>query len=144
MDTLTLNVSQIVPEHLRPRTAVHGHMWGSFDTPFAASHQGYYTRVLAADTLWLVAEHNNLVRSMLHFLSPEPSARVLVIAGFHTGRAKIAAFFEEAVPENGLEVEDIFDMDADGQRRTWNPQAPEEPIGERKKWLVLARLKRKP
>jgi hypothetical protein len=140
---LNLNVSQIVPEQLKPRISVHGHLWGSLDDVFATTHRAHYTRVLAADTLWLAGEHDNLVQSMIHFLSPDPSARVLVIAGFHTGRAKIATFFEEAVPPSGLEVEEIFDMDADGQRRTWDARAPEQPVGERKKWLVLAILKRK-
>lgn len=118
-------------------------MWGDFSSDFASSHQGCYTRVLAADTLWLVSEHNNLAKSMEYFLSTANSARVLLIAGFHTGRAKISAFFEEAVPKNNLEVEHIFEMDANGRRRTWDADAAEEPVGERKKWLVIARLKRK-
>lgn len=79
---------------------------------------------------------------MEYFLSDEPSARILLTAGFHTGRAKIAEFFQEAVPENQLKVEEIFEMDADGRRRPWQPQAPEEAVGERKKWLVVAKLKR--
>jgi hypothetical protein len=131
----------MVPDELKPRITVEGHKWGSLS--FAASQKGEYNRVLAADTLWLPSEHNNLACSMNHFLSAEPSARIFVIAGFHTGRAKMAAFFEEAVPENGLEIEEIFEMDADGRRRLWEPQAPEEHIGERKKWLVVARLKKK-
>jgi nicotinamide N-methyltransferase len=122
---------------------VEGHRWGDFATSFAAAHQGHYTRVLAADTLWLICEQDSLARSMTYFLSKDPSARILVIAGFHTGRAKMAAFFEKAVPENGLEMENIFEIDATGRQRIWHPQAPEEAIGERKKWLVVARLKRK-
>jgi nicotinamide N-methyltransferase len=79
---------------------------------------------------------------MQYFLAPAPSARILVIAGFHTGRAKLAAFFENAVPDSGLEVEEIFELDADGRRRVWQSHAVEEAVGERKKWLVVARLKR--
>lgn len=69
---------------------------------------------------------------------------MLCIGGFHTGRVKIASFFEEIVPESGLEVEDIFEMDATGRRREWRParDGGREDIGERKKWLVLARLRR--
>ena len=88
-------------------------------------------------------QHTNLAQSMLHFLSPAPEARVLVIAGFHTGRARMAPFFEETVKEEGLEIEEIFEMDANGKRREWKPDAPEELIGERKKWLVVARIKRR-
>ena len=79
---------------------------------------------------------------MKHFLSPDPNARVFVTAGFHTGRARIASFFEETVPQVGLEVEEIFEMDADGRGRVWQPGASEEHIGQRKKWLVVARIKR--
>lgn len=89
-------------------------------------------------------EHENLARSMLHFLSDSDQARVLCIAGFHTGRAKVAPFFEETVPEVGLEVEEIFEMNADGKRREWKTERDggREDIGERKKWLVIARLRR--
>ena len=88
-------------------------------------------------------EHHNLARSMLHFLSPSPDARVFVIAGFHTGRAKLAPFFE-VVGEEGLEIEDIYEMDADGKRRRWQAERDGgiEDHGERKKWLVVSRLRR--
>lgn len=88
-------------------------------------------------------QHSNLAKSMLHFLSPCPSSRILVIAGFHTGRARMAPFFQETIEEESLEIEDVFEMDADGVKRVWDPDAPEEMSGERKKWLVVARLKRK-
>jgi len=90
-------------------------------------------------------EHENVAKSMLHFLSEAPEARVYVIAGFHTGRAKMAGFFEETVPKVGLEVEDVFEMNAEGVRRPWAKERDggREDIGERKKWLVVARLRRK-
>jgi hypothetical protein len=80
---------------------------------------------------------------MLHFLSNSPEARIYCIAGFHTGRAKLAPFFEEVVPKSGLAIEEIFEMDADGKRRKWKSERDggREDIGERKKWLVLARLR---
>jgi hypothetical protein len=77
---------------------------------------------------------------MLHFLSDEPSARIYCIAGFHTGRAKVALFFEEVVPEQGLEIEEIYEMDVTGQRRPWDKDR--DDMGERKRWLVLARIRR--
>lgn len=81
---------------------------------------------------------------MLHFLSDSSDARVFVIAGFHTGRARLASFFEESVPESGLEIEEVYEMNADGERRPWAKERDggREDIGERKKWLVLARLRR--
>ena len=89
-------------------------------------------------------QHENLAFSMLHFLSKALDARVYCIAGFHTGRARLAPFFEEVVPKCGLEIEDIFEMDAYGKRRDWSKErAVVEDIGERNKWLVIARLRRR-
>jgi hypothetical protein len=81
---------------------------------------------------------------MLHFLSPSPESRVLCIGAFHTGRAKLAMFFEETVPAVGLEVEDIYEMDADGRRRPWAKERDggAENVGERNKWLAVVRLRR--
>jgi hypothetical protein len=145
LETLKTNVTKNVPKSLQPRVTVYPHQWGVFDTPFSESHSQKYTRVVAADCLWMPYEHRNLALSMLHFLSPEPEARVLVIAGFHTGRAKMAPFIEEVVPEVGLEIEDVFEMDAEGKRREWAKERDggREDISGRKKWLVVARLKRK-
>jgi nicotinamide N-methyltransferase len=145
LDTLATNVSRNIPTDLKAHVTVEGHMWGDLTTPFAISHKEYYDRILAADTLWLPGQHLNLANSMLHFLSRDREARIFVIAGFHTGRAKMASFFDETVPEAGLEIEEIWEMDAEGRRRMWGGARDEvgEKVGERKKWLVIARLRRK-
>ena len=93
----------------------------------------------------MLGEHENLAKSMEYFLSDAPEARVFVIAGFHTGRAKVAPFFEETIPEVGLEVDEIYEMNAEGQRRPWAKERDggREDVGERKKWCVLARLRRR-
>ncbi|KAF2275532.1 uncharacterized protein EI97DRAFT_77559 [Westerdykella ornata] len=144
LDAIKTNVTKNIPNNIKPSVTIEGHKWGDLSTPFAQQHAHSFTRILAADCYWMPHEHDNLARSMTHFLSESPEARVLCIGGFHTGRAKIAGFFEEAVPEAGLEVEEIFEMDATGQRREWRPvrDGGREDIGERKKWLVLARLRR--
>lgn len=142
MRALAINVQSIVPGNLRGKINIEAHQWGDKTSDFAKTHQGAFDRVLAADTLWLASEHDNLAQSMSHFLSTYESARILLVAGFHTGRGKIAAFFEEAVPKHDLVAEEIFEMDADGRRREWQPDAVDEPVGERKKWVVLARLMR--
>ncbi|KAH7392172.1 hypothetical protein DE146DRAFT_132798 [Phaeosphaeria sp. MPI-PUGE-AT-0046c] len=145
LDTIKTNVAKNVPEAVRPNTTVQGHLWGSSSTAFESAHAHRYTRILAADCLWMPWEHESLAQSMLHFLSTSPSARIFCIAGFHTGRAKVAPFFEEVVPRQGLEVEEIFEMDADGQRRPWEVERDGglENFSDRKKWLIVARLKRK-
>ncbi|ORY01105.1 hypothetical protein BCR34DRAFT_494125, partial [Clohesyomyces aquaticus] len=144
LDAIKTNVSENIRESLRSRIVVQGHRWGCLDTEFAQAKANHYTRILAADCLWMEQNHENLVRSMLHFLSHAPEARIYCVAGFHTGRAKVASFFEEAVPELGLEVEEMFEMDADGNRRGWARErnGGREDIGERNKWLVVSTLKR--
>lgn len=82
---------------------------------------------------------------MLYFLSDSPDARILCIAGLHTGRDKVAPFFEETLEQQGLSIEEIYEMNADGLRRPWAKERDggSEDIGERKKWLVVARIKRR-
>jgi Lysine methyltransferase len=140
---LSRNVDKNIPPRLRHRLTVSPHLWGDTKSALPTSHREYYTRVLAADTLWLAGQHENLAKSMLHFLSRDEDARVFVIAGFHTGRGRLTHFFEETVPENGLQIESIFEMDADGRRRDWRADVGEEHIGERKKWVVVATLRRR-
>jgi len=142
IETLKANVTKNVPESKRVRVTVLSHTWGDLESSFAVNKKGQYTRIIAADTLWLYSQHQNLARSILHFLSQDPNSRAFVIAGFHTGRAKIAHFFETAIIEVGLMIEEIFEMDADGKRREWIPSAAEVSIEERKRWLVVARLTR--
>lgn len=120
-----------------------GHEWGSVDSAFAEEYQHGFTRILAADCLWMPSQHLNLVISMLHFLTLDPVGRIFVIAGFHTGRARLATFFNVAV-EEGLEIEEIYEEDAEGVQREWLKERDggKEDVTGRKKWLVIARLKR--
>jgi len=142
---ITKNVETNVPSNIRSHLSIKGHEWGDLQSEFSEENAGRFTRILAADCLWMPHEHESLARSMLHFLSPSPDARVFVVAGFHTGRAKLAPFFEEVVRQNGLEIEEIYEMDVDGKRREWRAERDggREDIGERKKWLVVARLRRR-
>lgn len=121
------------------------HKWGDLTDPLAQSHAQHFTRIMAADCLWMVGEHENLVESILHFLSRDEAAQVWVIAGFHTGRAKVAAFFDTAV-DMGLKISRIYERDVEGCERAWAPERDRgrEDVTERKRWLVVAILKRKP
>ena len=78
-----------------------------------------------------------------------PGGKVWVVAGFHTGRAIVAGFFETAV-NNGLEIERIYERDLnsgteDGKevRRDWVPEREGEGPENRKRWCVVALLRRK-
>jgi hypothetical protein len=131
----TKNISNPLPDNVQ----IEAHQWGDLTSSFAEIHAHGYSRVIAADTLWLVLQHENLAKSMAHFLALDSAARVLIVAGFHTGRAKVALFFEY-IPAVGLTIDEICEMSSGGQRRAWDP-AVEETIGERNGWMIVATLK---
>ena len=138
------NAQKAIPSDLESAYRVEGHEWGELNTDFATKSQHHFDCVLAADCFWMPGQHLNLVRSMLHFLTLDPCGRVFAIAGFHTGRQKLAGFFDIAV-EEGLDIEEIYEENADGVRREWRKERDggREDHNERKKWLVIAILRRK-
>lgn len=126
--------------------SIQPHEWGVLDGPFAQKHKGAFTRIIAADCYWIRAQHENLVRTMKWFLAP--GGKVWVVAGFHTGRAIVAGFFQTAM-ENGFEIERIFERDLmakmeDGEevRREWVPVREGEGPENRGRWVVVAVLTR--
>lgn len=140
---LMRNAEKAISSDLNSVYRIQGHAWGDFDD-VPADQKHCFTRILAADCFWMPSEHSNLVRSMLHFLTLDPKGRVFAIAGFHTGRAKLAEFFDCAVGE-GLEIEEIYEEDDQGVQREWADERDggREDHTARKKWLVVARLKRR-
>lgn len=125
-------------------------------------NKGSFTRIIAADCLWIKGEHENLVRTILWFLSDgkEPNGyskggsngKVWVVGGFHTGREVVASFFETAVTM-GLEIEEIWERDINAKdegdgcpvkaERSWSPLREGEGPDQRRRWHVVAFLKRK-
>jgi len=120
---------------------VNGHEWGVLDDEFSRENKGAFGRILVADCLWMPWQHENLRTSIGHFLLG--GGRAWVMAGFHTGREKMRVFYEEdALKGAGLEVERIWERNADGQERDWKFDRGVEDVTERKRWLVIAVLKR--
>ncbi|KAJ5208528.1 hypothetical protein N7449_002907 [Penicillium cf. viridicatum] len=127
--------------------SMHPHEWGVLDDSFATANKGGFSRIVAADCFWMRSQHENLARTMQWFLSP--GGKVWVVAGFHTGRAIVAGFFE-TVLENGFVIESIYERDLvarleDGGeiRREWVPVREGEGTENQKRWCVIAVLKRK-
>lgn len=135
------------------RCTVKGHEWGILGTGeekgelsdeerFAQEEKGTFDTVLVADCLWMPWQHRNLMKSIRWFMKPE--GRGWVVAGFHTGRAKMAGFYDETVlAEEGLEIETIWERDADDNERSWVSDRGVEDVTARKRWLVIAVLKQK-
>ena len=113
------------------------------DQAFATANAGAFDVVLSCDCLWMPWQHAGLRRSISHFLAPGPGARALVAAGFHTGRGELRGFFDsEALARLGLEVERIWERDCHGAERPWSLDRGLEDVTERKRWLVVAVLRR--
>jgi EEF1A N-terminal glycine/lysine methyltransferase len=121
---------------------VEGHEWGVFEDAFSRGNKEGFERILVADCLWMPWQHLNLLKSIQWFMSAKGKA--WVVAGFHTGRAKMRGFYEEsALMEAGLEVEKIWERNAEGLEREWTTDRGIEDVTERKRWLVIAILKRR-
>lgn len=139
------NLTKRVPA-VTAKTSMHPHEWGVLSDPFSTANKGSFSRIVAADCFWMPEQHENLTKTMQWFLSP--GGKVLVVAGFHTGRNIVAQFFE-AVVRGGFVVERIFERDTverleDGGeiRREWMPVRDGESVNNRMRWCVVAVLKR--
>ncbi|KAF2486561.1 hypothetical protein BDY17DRAFT_245438 [Neohortaea acidophila] len=144
LDNLRQNAARAIPAHLTGAYRIQGHQWGELTSTFAQDNQHAFTRILAADCLWMSHQHLNLVHSILHFMTLDPAGRALVVAGFHTGRETLAAFFDICA-EQGLSMEEIYEEDVHGVKKEWVRERTDgatENVTERKQWLVIARLKR--
>ena len=137
------NIDINVPSNLHSKISVSGHEWGSTTDKLVTGHAYSFTRIIACDTLWLDGEHEALAKSMRHFLSSDARARVWVVAGWHTGKKKVAGFFETARLRTRLVPEWIKEVDTDFVTREWRPpeEGEVEVEGERNRWMVVAVLK---
>ncbi|RKU45049.1 hypothetical protein DL546_006250 [Coniochaeta pulveracea] len=123
--------------------SVAGHEWGNLSTPFALENRAKYDRVFVCDCLWMPWQHENLRQSIAWFLKDDEDSKAWVVAGMHTGRGKMRTFFDEnELRSVGLEVERIWERDCDGRERTWVWDRGIEDVSERKRWLVVAILRR--
>ncbi|KAK4199922.1 hypothetical protein QBC40DRAFT_281066 [Triangularia verruculosa] len=150
IETLEENVRRGVDEknavkgrYRLEEAVVGGHVWGQLDTPLAEGNKHKADRVIVADCLWMPWEHANLRKSIGWFMKEGEGARAWVVSGFHTGRNKMRGFFErEALAEEGLEVERLWERDCDGEEREWVWDRGVEDISVRKRWLAIGVLRR--
>lgn len=128
----------------RSQCWVQGHEWGNLaeDDEFVQEHKGTFDIIIVADCLWMPWQHENLMKSINHFM--KPNGKAWVVAGFHTGRAKMANFFvEETLAKHNLRVGSITERDPDGIERQWVFDRGIEDVTVRKRWLVVSVLKHK-
>ena len=144
LEALKHNLLRNIKQDHPGSVMVEGHEWGTFTDNFSRSKAGAFTRILSADCIWMEGKQEQLLSSFQYFLSPATRARVWVVAGFHTGREVVATFFERA-SRAGFEAEAIWEKDVNGSERAWSAHldASEDDIEYRRKWLVIAILKRR-
>ncbi|KAM3531015.1 hypothetical protein MY4038_004687 [Beauveria bassiana] len=149
LEPLRGNISRCVNPILAPPGVapgadvfVKGHGWGELTNDFSVREKHAFDCVVAADVLWMPWQHDNLRKSIEHFLSHQADARCWLIAGLHTGRAKVAMFFDVAELKNfGLEIEFIWERDCNGLEREWKEERYDDSQ-YKKRWLILGVLKR--
>lgn len=141
--TIETNIRRNIPAQLIARVAAQGHEWGVLVDNFSRAYAHRFKIIMSSDCLWMRGQHQALADSMLHFLSLDADARVWLIAGFHTGRTNLASFFETG-KEAGLEIDAAWERDIDGREREWTSEHKDgnDDIVERKKWLLVAILRR--
>ncbi|KAJ5608846.1 hypothetical protein N7528_009413 [Penicillium herquei] len=128
-----------------PEISIHPHQWGILSDSFAIENKARFTRIIAADCYWMPLQHENLCQSLQWFLAP--GGKIWMTAGFHTGRPILVEFFEKA-KKYGLVVQCIWERDligGDDNRqvtRDWIPVRENEGPENRKRWCVVAVLKR--
>ena len=151
---LMSNVEANIPKAMWRKVKVQGYIWGHDSAVITqyiqhASHSTDYryrptfSRILVADCFWISDQHGPLVATLSQLLDRSASARVYVVAGFHTGRSTLANFFYLAelhglVPdEDKIEEKNIIN----NSTRPWADDRGIEDTMEQKKWLVIAKLK---
>ena len=144
IDNIHANVDRNVPESLKSAVTVEGHQWGMIEDDMGRHNAGSFTRILCADCIWMLGEHSNLLKTLDHFLAPVNTARIWLIAGFHTGRDVVKLFLDLTF-RAGFEIEKIWEQDTHGKKRPWSRcrKGLHNDIDERRKWLLVTILRRR-
>ncbi|KAL7269785.1 hypothetical protein RUND412_007542 [Rhizina undulata] len=142
LSNIRQNVLTNTPPDLQKSVSVIGHVWGDLTDPLCESSARKFTRVIAADCMWMDWQHENLCASINRILAED--GLVIAIAGFHTGRKKLAAFFDATEAAGLVPVKPVMERDVEGNERPWVRDRGEEDrdLTERKRWLVIAILRR--
>ena len=141
VETNAISRRQAPSKKQKSVATVEAHKWGEVDDDFATSNAHNFTRVIATACLWLAEQHENIAKSMTHFLAKSENAEVWIVSGFFLGRKKLAGFFDIA-RKFGLSVREVFEQNAVGVRREWmvDRQSEDEKDIVEQGWLLVAVL----
>jgi nicotinamide N-methyltransferase len=111
-------------------------LWPQTSSPEQEGVDEGFDIVLAADTLWNPDLHGIFVETLSRTLRKTKEARVVLVAGLHTGRWTLRAFLERTKME-GLEVRKLEERSVQGDlRREWVVERELEDEAERRNWVV--------
>ncbi|GAA5936384.1 uncharacterized protein JCM15063_001872 [Sporobolomyces koalae] len=145
--------------HVRDKMVALGHTWGdqeSLAKILKANNDNRFTHLLLADTLWITTVHEQLLWSLSQLLARTNTARIHLVAGFHSGRNAVRSFLRKA-KEVGLEPkgDPWQELAVGGQTRPWGWDTEskgvegihedewideKESSSERGKWVVIGEM----
>ena len=143
------NISTNIPVLFRSHVSHFPHKWADFSTSFAMEHKGSFTRILAADVLWLPSQHLALLESVQWFLADAADggkvAEAWVVAGFHTGRGLVGRFLKIAEEKVTLEVGFVREVNVEtGIEREWQGmEYADNEEGGKGRWCIIIVLRRR-
>ncbi|KAK0544298.1 hypothetical protein OC846_006128 [Tilletia horrida] len=101
--TISSNVKAVCPGRSPSVIEAKGLTWNTrqhIDAALSKTQEAEgFSRVLAADTLWVSSAHVALLQTMRALLRKDAQSRILLLAGFHTGRPAISRFLQRAAGE---------------------------------------------
>ena len=116
--------------------ATRGHEWGTDPSVLLSAiqeidHQdGYFDKLLLADTLWVTDAHAALLDSVFNLLRPGGIAHIA--AGLHTGRGPVERFISRAKDRGGViqnEKEVLWIAEGEWEEGSTRSQGLEEERG---------------
>lgn len=112
MDAIRKNVKANLNEEEQSRVSISSLDWTDEVAlqAMSARHPRGFTRILAADTLWMAHLNASQLKVMTSLLSPAAHSKIIIVAGLHTGRHVIRSFLDMAL-EAGLEIERAEELD---------------------------------
>ncbi|BGP39121.1 hypothetical protein JCM10450v2_003075 [Rhodotorula kratochvilovae] len=142
---------EALPFALHPRVHVHPHTWGTSVAPLLRLSPSFDI-LLLADCVWSPSLHAPLASSLGALLRACPHAMVHFSAGFHTGRAVVAAFLRAAAEEGVVprKAREWREVSVEGETRAWDwarvqrveagKEEAEERQEERNRWTLYGTL----
>ncbi|EIM21803.1 hypothetical protein E3Q22_03316 [Wallemia mellicola] len=114
------NVKQNANE--KANVKVMAHTWGKeVDDLLVGVYKEGFNVILAADVIWDTFSHESLIDTFVEVLKKEDDARVILVAGYHTGRHVVQAFLRRAQARGLIPDDDaIMEFERGKHKKTYS------------------------